>query len=133
MIVTVELTEIDCGRCGGTYAINERYREDCEFKGASWHCPYCECSWGYSKNNERKRLKSQIARLETANDQVQAELSGERRRHNGTRNSLRTQKGVTTKLKNRAKAGMCPVCHRTFKQLKSHMDCKHPGYAEKEK
>lgn len=25
--VSVELTEVNCGNCGGTYAINERYRQ----------------------------------------------------------------------------------------------------------
>lgn len=38
--VTVELTQFSCGECGGTYAINERYRQQKHDKGGGWTCPY---------------------------------------------------------------------------------------------
>tara|TARA_Y100000310_G_scaffold338946_1_gene430083 strand:- start:1163 stop:1354 length:192 start_codon:yes stop_codon:yes gene_type:complete len=41
-----------------------------------------------------------------------------------------TYKGQVTKLKNRAKAGVCPCCNRTFQNLSRHMETKHPDFGE---
>jgi hypothetical protein len=35
-------------------------------------------------------------------------------------------KGVVTRLKNRAAAGLCTCCNRSFQNLKRHMEIKHP-------
>jgi hypothetical protein len=122
LTVTVELTEINCGACGGTYAINERYRQQKYEKGATWNCPYCRVSWGYIKG-ENERLKEEIA-AERA--RTQAALSRE--------NAARAEKVRVVRerdrLKKRVKAGVCPCCHRTFKQLVAHMKHKHPDYAK---
>lgn len=44
--------------------------------------------------------------------------------------SAAAQRGVLTRLKNRVAAGVCPCCHRSFKQLSEHMKMKHPDYTE---
>jgi len=40
------------------------------------------------------------------------------------------QKAATTRLKKRVSAGVCPCCKRTVKQLKQHIENKHPNYAK---
>jgi hypothetical protein len=49
----------------------------------------------------------------------------ERRRANG-------YKGHATRITKRAKAGVCPCCNRTFKQLAAHMASQHPTFTPME-
>lgn len=102
----VTLTEINCGECGGTYAINERYRRQRQDNSGTWNCPYCQTSWGYAKGElqqEQERHRATLARLNKAvleRDQLGRKLE-------------RVQRGV------------CPHCNRMFQNLARHMKCKH--------
>ena len=102
----ITLTEINCGCCGGTYAINERYRQHKYDKSGFWHCPYCECSWGYEKG----------------------ELQMERERHQETLSRLNEERSKRKRIERkltRVGRGVCPECNRTFENLARHMACKH--------
>ena len=106
MMVTVELTQILCGSCGGTYAISERYRKNQQEHAGEWHCPYCKIGWGYLKSAvtiEREHHQKTLDRLN--------EATAEKER-------------LERKLK-RVDRGMCPQCNRPFQQLARHMACKH--------
>lgn len=129
----VELTQIDCGNCGGTYAINERYRQKQQDNCGTWTCPYCKCGWGYSGDTAQ-------ARAEKAAKRAQELLAQERERNSRVESNLRDSRdraerrasaarGQITKIKNRVGHGVCPCCNRTFKQLAAHMASKHPEYA----
>jgi hypothetical protein len=59
-------------------------------------------------------------------------LRAEERSHAATRGVVTRKKNEAKKLRERARAGVCPCCHRTFKQLAAHMANKHPDYAEQE-
>lgn len=126
----VTLTTISCGKCGGVYAINERLRQKCEQEGDGWHCPYCQVSWGYFANNENLRLKRE---LEAAKKSAELERKRKEWAEQEARNSelrLRSQKGATTRIKNRIANGVCPCCTRSFADLKRHMATKHPAYSK---
>lgn len=129
---TIHLRQINCGSCGGVYAINDRYHREQREIGSSWTCPYCKCDWGFSKseNSElKKQLEAEKRRVEFANDQ--ARMERERRASAERRESA--QKAAKTRLKNRVKHGVCPCCNRTFAALQTHMKNQHPEYvAEKE-
>lgn len=104
--LAVTLTQMDCGVCGGTYAINERYRQQRYEKGGIWHCPYCQTDWGYEKG----------------------ELQRERERHQATLSRLNQEQAERQKVENKLKRvqrGVCPHCNRTFQNLAAHMACKH--------
>lgn len=123
--VTVELTEINCGECGGTYAINERYRLQKYQKGESWTCPYCRTGWGYSGNSENEKLKRE---LEAERQRKTAALARE--------NELRLANEKMGRKLKRVTAGVCPECNRTFPNLARHMACKHkspPIFTKKRK
>jgi len=115
-----EFTVIHCGRCGGSYALDEGVRSNHQEYGTSWNCPYCKTSWGYHES-EADELRKQLEKERKKTKRAEWERTN-------AENSLRTQKGVNTKLKNRVKEGVCPCCHRTFKQLAAHMKNKHPGF-----
>ena len=118
---TVDLTSIHCGGCAGTYAINERFRQECHTQGKFWHCPYCDTLWGYGEG-ELARVKRQLEEQRKLKDQER--LWREKAEH-----QTRAVRGVVTKLKKRAANGICPCCKRTFAQLARHMATKHPEYA----
>lgn len=126
MSVTTELTKIQCGNCGGVYAISERYRRNKEERGGSWTCPYCRCGWGYSQES------SLLEKAERKAKQYSNWLAREKAEHDQTKMSLRAQKGAKTKLKNRISQGICPCCNKRFEDLKNHMLTEHPEFLEKD-
>jgi len=131
--VNVELAEINCGECGGTYAINERYREQQYRDGGSWNCPYCQTGWGYSDNNENSILKKQLETEKRGRKFAEEQAKRERERARLARNQTRAQKAAKTRLKNRIKNGVCPCCNRTFENLHLHMKTKHPEFTKEDK
>lgn len=73
---------------------------------------------------KKEKKRREWAEKNAENAQAEAQES-ERRRI--------AQKAATTRLKNRVKMGICPCCHRTFKQLAAHMKKKHPGFVGNKK
>ena len=110
----VTMADINCGECGGTYAINERYRAQKATDGGGWHCPYCQTAWGYSQNNENARLKRELE----AERQRKIDALSRENLANAERERLER------KLK-RVNRGVCPSCNRSFQNLARHMQCKH--------
>lgn len=126
--VDVTLTEVNCGNCGGTYAINESYRQLKAQEGGSWNCPYCQCGWGYSNNNENSRLKKELEQERKRKEWALQDAKYQREQAEEAERRRIAQKAATTRLRNRAKAGICPCCNRQFKQLEAHMKNKHPDF-----
>lgn len=125
----VGLHQMTCGECAGVYAIAEKYRKQKWQEGGFWHCPYCQCSWGYA-TSEITRLKRTIVdqesfatRQRAAHDQTRAALRETERRR-------RAEKGAKTKLKKRIAAGVCPCCNRSFQNVRRHMANKHPEFTD---
>lgn len=70
---------------------------------------------------ERNRLKQNEAWYESRLKELREEAEHQRNRANG-------YKGHATRIMKRAKAGVCPCCNRTFKQLAQHMATQHPQF-----
>jgi len=121
--IMTDLTTVDCGVCGGTYAINERYRKQKAQEGGGWHCPYCECSWGFFDDYENAKLRRQLEQERKRKEWAQQEAKN-------AENKRRAAVGQVTKIKRRVSKGVCPCCNRTFKDLAAHMETKHPSWTE---
>jgi hypothetical protein len=72
-------------------------------------------------------------------DTYKEKYEAEERRHRATRDLLHAEershtatRGHLTRQRKRLKAGVCPCCGRTFKQLARHMQCKHPDFKPEE-
>lgn len=127
-----KLKILQCGTCGVWHAIPDAMFEACLAEGGFWHCPNGH-SRGYKKGTIRDDL-----------EQAQAALAKEKQRREWAEKNaetlkgqvdtldreLKAQKGQATRAANRAKAGVCACCNRTFKQLAAHMKNKHPDYQE---
>jgi len=116
----VTLARINCGKCGGTYAINETYRAEKETVGGWWHCPYCECSWGYGVS-ENGRLKRELEEKERLLRQEKCEAL----RNQQLLDAERLAHGAALRKIRRVSRGVCPCCNRTFENLARHMATKH--------
>lgn len=116
----ITLIKISCDECSGIFAISKSWYRRKREEGGSWFCPYCRTGW-HAAESECNKLKRQL-------EQAENKLASERARHDQTKMSLCVQKGENTKLKNRIKKGVCPCCHRYFKNLHRHMVGQHPDY-----
>lgn len=121
--LNTELKEMQCGTCGVWHAIPKLMFDKCYEEGGYWYCPNGH-QRGYSEGSLHNTLEKERKRRQWA-EKAEAERREEVAELN---KKLSTQKGVNTRLKNRAKAGVCPCCHRAFKQLASHMKNKHPNF-----
>lgn len=122
------LTTFECGSCGGVYAIGEVYRDKCQDDGSSWNCPYCRRGWGYSKNSRIEQLRRELKSVEESRARESRWHDQTRVRLKDAKRSRDAHKGQVTRLRNRAVAGVCPCCNRTFRQLAAHMKTKHPTW-----
>jgi uncharacterized Zn-finger protein len=129
--VTIETTfvEVQCGQCGGVYALQKAYHDKKRQEGGFWTCPYCKAGWGYAKEgSENWRLQRDKEKLESSLRAKDDLLAVERARHDQTRASLRAHIGVATKLRKkveRTEKGVCPHCNRYFANLHRHVETKH--------
>lgn len=121
---------LNCSSCKEPFVLHPETEATLRRSAATFHCP-----WGHRQHfppgesetdklrRERDRLKQRAAQLEddaqAAHDRAQA---AERR--------VSAAKGQITRLKNRAAAGVCPCCNRTFLDLQRHMASKHAGFAQ---
>lgn len=126
---TAELVSITCGSCGGIYAIAARYYQEKYQKGGYWHCPYCQCGWGFG-TSEIDRIKAQLATKEREIEQERKRKEWAEQEARVTERRRRALKGQITKVKKRIGHGVCPCCNRSFENLRRHMATKHPTYAK---
>lgn len=129
------LVAVTCATCGILYAIPEGLNDAAH----AWHgdrnngwklcCPIGH-TWWYIGETE---IETQRRRAREARDT----LARERAAHDQTRSHLRGEKIAKSRfrnerdaLKERAAAGVCPCCNRTFRQLARHMKSQHPGFAD---
>lgn len=116
--VSVELTYMECGKCGVTFAMPEILREECERSGNGWYCPNGHPRV-YRKTVREKLREAEdaLARSRAYADQLEASNRGLRGANTRQRNQLK-----------RVKHGVCPCCKRSFQNLVRHMETKHPDY-----
>lgn len=111
--------------CGIALAIPETL--NARMRESDKHGAYCPLGhrfvYGNTVTEQNEKLKADLERAHRRTEATRDLLRQEERSHAATR-------GVVTKLKKRASAGVCPCCHRSFENLRRHMTSKHPDYAE---
>lgn len=128
--VHTELVTETCCQCGMLYAMTrefykdrqERRRGDCTFYCPRGHPQY------YTGESEAQKLRRERDRLLQNEAYLQDQLKVARNKADHERNRANGYKGHATRITKRAKAGVCPCCNRTFKQLAAHMASQHPTF-----
>ncbi len=119
--ITVQMTYMQCGQCGISFSVPEVWRAEKKRDGDGWFCP-----------NGHQRVYS-----ETDKQRLERELKEEQERHKRTLSRMNQaeaeaseERKKSARLAKRIKAGTCPCCKRTFRQLTLHMKHKHPEYGD---
>ena len=121
--VTTALYVGDCPECGVIFGITTEMEARRRSDGATFYCPNGHSmSFGAS---EAARLKDELKRKQSSLDWYSNANQRERAAREAAENSLRTTKGHLTRAKNRARAGLCQDCNRTFQNVARHMQTKH--------
>jgi len=102
-----------CITCGCTIALADEYYHRRVSDHKSYYCPN-----GHTQHFVGESEAEKNARL----------LREEQARHQRTLSRVNEVERERDRLKKRVKAGVCPCCKRTFKQLSAHMKHKHPDY-----
>lgn len=125
---TETFVTLECCQCHMLFAVDQRTKNRWVDTGESFYCPsghsQCFC------DTTVKRLQRENAALKQQADQKDARLRDAREAIALRDRQLSAAKGQQTRLKKRIGAGVCPCCHRTFKQLAAHMHDMHPEFAK---
>lgn len=74
---------------------------------------------------ERDRLLQRTVQLDEARVEAETRLAA-------AKNMLDRERAARTKATKRTKAGLCPCCNRTFRQMALHLANKHPEFKVEE-
>jgi hypothetical protein len=117
----------ECPACFVLHAIPKRMERERMEDGGSIFCPNGH-KWHFT-TSEVAKLRKQLADAEQTRKWLDGRLTHEQDQRRAAERSASAYKGQTTRLKNRAAAGVCPCCNRSFVQLRRHMETKHPDFA----
>lgn len=128
----IELKVTTCIHCSASFALPQQVW-DFQVKNGGYHwCPCCGRNQGWDPK-ERAKVAEENAEIKRLKDNLKWEqdyAKREREAKEQAERCLSATRGVVTRLKNRAKAGVCPCCNRHFTALERHMATKHPEYAK---
>lgn len=117
--VQLEMETLMCGEsgCGIVFAVPRLWKQTRQKDHSTWYCPNGHARYFQEKTQE-EIVRENLARERASHDQTKAELQDALRRSNAARAHL-------SRIKNRAEAGVCIHCNRTFEDLARHMKSKH--------
>lgn len=111
--------------CGVPIVMPASMEKDLRRSHNFFHCVNGH-SQHFSGTSEEERLRKLIDKEREWRIAQERETERQREFKIAAQHRERAQKGVVTRLKNRAAVGLCPCCNRSFQNLKRHMEIKHP-------
>ena len=124
----------NCCACGVSFLMPVTLNRSLRNTKASFYCPNGH-GQSYTRSTadkmreENNRMKQRLAQKDDEIKKKQQDAERQKRRAENLKRRLSAQKGVTTRLKKRAKAGLCPCCNRSFENLKRHMESQHKDWS----
>ena len=106
----------NCITCGIVFWLPAAFKKRKQSDMTTFYCPNGH-SMVYSGESDRAKI-----------ERLKDELAASRARANELWQQQQTLSTANRKLRKRAKAGVCPCCKRTFKELAAHMATKHPDF-----
>ena len=124
---TLTINVHDCPSCGVEYGLTADYEERRRQEGDRFHCPNGHgISFNSTHQKELREAKEQAVKAAAQARDLQRALDA-------TMDTLRAEQKAAAALKKRVSNGVCPDCHRTFKNLALHARSKHKGAEEAKK
>lgn len=109
----LDFNTVECYSCGCIFAMSADFYTHRVRDKKGWYCP--------NGHNQHFVGESDV-------DKANRLLKEEQDRHRRTLERVNEAERERDRLKRRVKAGVCPCCKRTFKQLVAHMKQKHPDF-----
>ena len=125
--VSVEMVYQTCISCGVVFGLPKDLDAQLRLNHKSFYCPNGH-SQLYTAKSEVEKLRDEKVRLQSQLDQSRAGAEAWRARQEETERSLRSTKGVVTRIKNRVATGVCVCCSKKFPDLATHMKTEHPDW-----
>lgn len=122
----VKLTTIECYSCSVLFAMPETLNKRLLRDGGEFFCPN-----GHGQiyaETEAARLRKKIEGMAVQSEHDKRMRKRAEQEAEVARRQAAARKGQITKLKKRSAAGVCPVCTRSFENLRRHMQTKHEGF-----
>ena len=116
-----------CCACGVLHAIPKQIWDNARKNGGFWYCPNGH-HIGWEKKNSQSDNDRLRAELSAAKDHTEYWRKRKSEVEENLKRKISAQKGQNTKLKNRIKNGVCPCCHRSFTNIRRHIENKHPDF-----
>jgi hypothetical protein len=124
----LDLGEMDfreCGDCGVVWGMTVGFTANRRRDHRTWYCPNGH-PWIYPGESDLEKARRELRQAKDRLAVRSAELDQ-------TQASLRATKGVVTRQRKKLEkvvAGVCPVdgCKRHFRDLRRHIETKHPTY-----
>ena len=107
---TVDIRIEECYSCSAFIALTASHKKTLLENHANFYCP----------NGHRQHYLD-----ETEAQKWETRFNAERDHLNGALTRLSEAKKELKRVKTRAKNGVCPKCHRTFKQVAAHVKRQH--------
>lgn len=120
---STKLITEECCACGVLFAMPADMQQRFSERGGYFYCP---------NGHAQHYIETDVMRLKHKLDQREAELERVYGDLDGALKEVTNKKRQITRMKNRAKNGVCPECRRHFNNLEEHMKTCHGTPQEKE-
>lgn len=118
---TYEVVAIELASCGHVVYMSSDMEKRRRRDHGTWYCTVCGAAKHWPGESDMEKIRRERDAAKQREETIRADLEATKRR-------LSAQFGENTKLRNRAKNGVCPCCTRSFTNLRRHMSTKHPDF-----
>lgn len=131
--VATELDTITCYKtdCGILFAVPALWMENKRRDHSDFTCPNGHHQ-AFLKKSREDELKDELARTKRTLDYFREDNHRLNDDKTKLKRQVSAQRGVATRLRNKAIAGECAFCHQRFPDVAEHVQAEHPGEAAEE-
>jgi hypothetical protein len=128
--VATELDTITCYRtdCGILFGVPPLWMANKRRDHSDFTCPNGHPQ-AFIRKSKEEELKEELARTKRTVDYLRSDNHNLQEQKARLKRSVAAQKGVATRLRNKAIAGQCAFCHETFPNVAEHVQAEHPSEA----
>jgi hypothetical protein len=117
VLVEIEIVQHQCGNCGIIFGMEKTYKQNLVSNDGSYFCPN-GCNRQFCAETGNAKLKKELEAKQSELSAARCEVLQERQKREAIEKEQLRQK-------QRAAAGVCSCCNRTFSNLARHMASKH--------
>jgi hypothetical protein len=132
-IMTSAYVNVACCTCGMPIWITDEYKAWLRADARRlFYCPAGHSQHFSADDNDIDKMRRERDLVKQQLAQKDDTIAYQRAMREAAEKSASSRKGVITRLKNRAAAGVCPCCNRTVSQMARHIASKHPTFKVEE-